>query len=204
MILVTGGAGFIGSHLVETLLQKGHEVRVLDNLSTGKKENLAEATGSSLQNFSAQSGHSGPFSLGNKAEFLLGDIGTIETCRMACQGISFIFHLAALGSVPRSVEDPITSHRANATGTLHILQAAKESRVKRVVYASSSSVYGDISSRSDEKAAKGETLPPHPQSPYAATKFMGEQYCRIFSELYGLETVALRFFNVFGPRQDPP
>jgi nucleoside-diphosphate-sugar epimerase len=203
MILVTGGAGFIGSHLVEALLQKGHEVRVLDNLSTGKKENLAEATGSSLENFIAQTEPSGPFSLGNKAEFLLGDITSIETCRMACQGISFVFHLAALGSVPRSVEDPITSHRANATGTLHILQAAKESRVKRVVYASSSSVYGNISSRPDEKMPKGETLPPHPQSPYAATKLMGEQYCRIFSELYGLETVALRFFNVFGPRQDP-
>jgi UDP-glucose 4-epimerase len=122
---------------------------------------------------------------------------------MACQGISFVFHLAALGSVPRSVEDPITSHRANATGTLNILQAAKETKVKRVIYASSSSVYGNISSHPDESMSKSETLPPHPQSPYAATKLMGEHYCRIFSDLYSLETVSLRYFNVFGPRQDP-
>ena len=122
---------------------------------------------------------------------------------MACRGISFVFHLAALGSVPRSVEDPITSHRANATGTLNILQAAKEAKVERVMYASSSSVYGNISSHPDERMPKNETLPPHPQSPYAATKLMGEHYCRIFSDLYGLETVSLRYFNVFGPRQDP-
>ena len=203
MILVTGGAGFIGSHLVEALLQQGHKVRVLDNLSTGKRENLAEATGSALKDLIARSEPSGFFPLGDKAEILLGDIASIETCRRACQGISSIFHLAALGSVPRSVEDPVTSHQANATGTLHILQAAKETRVRRVVYASSSSVYGNVLSRPDEQMPKEETLPPHPQSPYAATKLMGEQYCRIFSEIYGLETVALRFFNVFGPRQDP-
>jgi len=203
MILVTGGAGFIGSHLVEALLRQGQKVRVLDNLSTGKRENLAEATGSAIEEFIARSEPSGLFSLGKEAEFFLGDIASLETCRRACQGISSIFHLAALGSVPRSVEDPVTSHQANATGTLHILQAAKETKVKRVVYASSSSVYGNVLSRSEGKMPKEESLPPHPQSPYAATKLMGEQYCRIFSELYGLETVALRFFNVFGPRQDP-
>ncbi len=203
MILVTGGAGFIGSHLVEALLKQGEKVRVLDNLSTGKRENLAEATGSAIEEFIAPSEPSGFFSLGKRAEFLLGDIASLETCRRACQGISSIFHLAALGSVPRSVEDPVTSHQANATGTLHILQAAKETGAKRVVYASSSSVYGNVLSRPDGKMPKEETLPPHPQSPYAAAKLMGEQYCRIFSELYGLETVALRFFNVFGPRQDP-
>ncbi len=203
MILVTGGAGFIGSHLVEALVKQGEKVRILDNLSTGKRENLAEATGSTLEKFGGRPEPSSPLALGNKAEFLLGDITSIETCRRACQGISFILHMAALGSVPRSVEDPVTSHQANATGTLHILQAAKEAKVKRVVYASSSSVYGNILSGPDEMRAKEETLPPHPQSPYAATKLMGEQYCRIFSELYGLETVALRFFNVFGPRQDP-
>lgn len=203
MILVTGGAGFIGSHLVEALLQKGHAVRVLDNLSTGKKENLAEATGFPSENFTGLSEHPHPFPIGKKAEFLLGDIASLETCRMACQGISFVFHLAALGSVPRSVEDPLTSHRANATGTLNILQAAKETKVKRVIYASSSSVYGNISSHPDESMPKSETLSPHPQSPYAATKLMGEHYCRIFSDLYGLETVSLRYFNVFGPRQDP-
>ncbi|MBU1205857.1 MAG: SDR family oxidoreductase [Proteobacteria bacterium] len=203
MILVTGGAGFIGSHLVEALGKNGYQVRVLDNLSTGKKENLEEAMGNSQFKFPDSKEGFRIAPLGDKGEFIRGDIADLETCRKACQGVSFVFHLAALGSVPRSVEDPITSHRTNATGTLNILQAAKEAKVQRVIYASSSSVYGNISPRPDESMPKSETLPPHPQSPYAATKLMGEQYCRIFSELYGLETVSLRYFNVFGPRQDP-
>ena len=202
-ILVTGGAGFIGSHLFETLLRNDYKVRILDNLSTGKKKNLEEVSGQSLTNLPNSTREPLLTSLGEQAEFLFGDISDLETCRMACRGIAFVFHLAALGSVPRSVEDPITSHRANATGTLTILQAAKEAKVERVIYASSSSVYGNISSLPDETVPKSETLAPHPQSPYAATKLMGEHYCRIFSDLYGLETVSLRYFNVFGPRQDP-
>jgi UDP-glucose 4-epimerase len=203
VILVTGGAGFIGSHLVEELWKSGYQVRVLDNLSTGKKENLEELMGNFRFKFpNVREGYS-IVPLGDKGEFIWGDLSDLETCRKACKGVSCVFHLAALGSVPRSVEDPITSHRANATGTLNILQAAKEAKVKRVIYASSSSVYGNISSHLDERMPKSETLPPHPQSPYAATKLMGEHYCRIFFDLYGLETVSLRYFNVFGPRQDP-
>jgi nucleoside-diphosphate-sugar epimerase len=202
-ILVTGGAGFIGSHLSETLLRSDYKVRILDNLSTGKKKNLEEVSGQSLPNLSINTREPFLTSLGKKAEFLFGDISDLETCRMACRGISFVFHLAALGSVQRSVEDPIASHRANATGTLNILQAAKEAKVRRVVYASSSSVYGNLSSDPEGVMPKREDFPPNPQSPYAATKLAGEQYCRIFASLYGLETVSLRFFNVFGPRQDP-
>ena len=203
MILITGGAGFIGSHLAEEFWKSGIQVRILDNLSTGKKENLEEVMGNSRFKFPDAGEGRCIVPLGDKGEFIRGDIADLETCRQACQGVSFVFHLAALGSVPRSVEDPITSHRANATGTLNILQASKEAKVKRVMYASSSSVYGNISSPTEESVPKSENLPPHPQSPYAATKLMGEQYCRIFSELYGLETVSLRYFNVFGPRQDP-
>jgi len=203
MILVTGGAGFIGSHLVEALLQRGAEVRILDNLSTGKKENLAEATGFPLEDLTEQLENSPFFPLGRKAEFLFGDLSNLKTCRRSCEGISWVYHLAALGSVQRSVEDPIASHQANASGTLNILQAAKETGVKRVMYASSSSVYGNISANPEELIPKSESLPPHPQSPYAATKLMGEYYCQIFYNLYGLETVCLRYFNVFGPRQDP-
>ena len=202
MILVTGGAGFIGSHLVEALLRRGHKVRILDNLSTGKKENLAEATGHPLEKFAGISRDS-PFSiLDEKVEFFWGDLRDINICRKACQGISCVFHLAALGSVQRSVEDPLTSHQVNTTGTLNILLAARDNQAKRLVYASSSSVYGNPAS-SGEAEPKKENLPPQPQSPYAVTKMMGENYCRIFSHLYGLETVTLRYFNVFGPRQDP-
>ncbi len=202
MILVTGGAGFIGSHLVEALVARGEKVRILDNLSTGRKENLEEITGSSFPDLEALP--EGTFiSLHEKVEFLLGDVGNLETCRQACQGIREIFHLAALGSVQRSVEDPVATHYANATGTLNILKAAGEEGVQRVIYASSSSVYGNISANPEEVIPKVETLPPHPQSPYAATKLIGEEYCRIFADLYGLETVSLRYFNVFGPRQNP-
>jgi len=202
MILVTGGAGFIGSHLVEALMARGERVRILDNLSTGKKENLEEITGGSFPDLEALP--EGTFiSLHKNVEFLLGDVGDLETCRQACQGIKEIFHLAALGSVQRSVEDPVATHYANATGTLNILKAAAEEKVKRVIYASSSSVYGNISAHPEEVIPKLESLSPHPQSPYAATKLMGEEYCRIFADLYGLETVSLRYFNVFGPRQNP-
>ena len=203
MILVTGGAGFIGSHLVEALLRQGQKVRILDNLSTGKIENLEEATSCRIAHSEGQAKGLRRVALGDRGEFLRGDISDEEVCRQACQGVSFVFHLAALGSVQRSVEDPLSTHRANATGTLNMLQAAKERGVRRFIYASSSSVYGNISSDPEEVRAKEESLPPHPESPYAATKLMGEFYCRIFSHLYGLETVSLRYFNVFGPRQDP-
>jgi nucleoside-diphosphate-sugar epimerase len=172
-------------------------------LSTGKKENLAEATGFPVPNIPDHSAKSAFFPLGDRAEFLFGNISDLETCHQACQGVDYILHQAALGSVQRSVEDPVNTHRANATGTLNILQAARETGVRRVIYASSSSVYGNISSNPEESIPKRENLSPHPQSPYAATKLLGEIYCRIFSEIYGLETVSLRYFNVFGPRQDP-
>ena len=203
MILVTGGAGFIGSHLVEALLREGQKVRVIDNLETGKKENLEEVTGFPLSNPGRRKKKAYLQPLGERVEFLFGDISDLETCRQGCRGATHVFHLAALGSVQRSVEDPVLSHRANATGTLHILQAAKEMKVKRVIYASSSSVYGNVASNPDELIPKSESLPLHPESPYAVTKLMGEYYCQIFFHLYNLETVCLRFFNVFGPRQDP-
>ena len=202
-VLLIGGAGFIGSHLVEALLRQGHGVRVLDNLSTGKKENLEEATGYGVQNIGGHEPTSSFFPLGDRLEFLFGDISDLETCRQACQGISYVFHHAALVSVQRSLEDPIRCHQANATGTLNILQAARETGVKRVIYASSSSVYGNITASAESSVAKNEDLPLLPQSPYAATKLLGENYCRIFSDLFGLETVSLRYFNVFGPRQNP-
>lgn len=203
MILITGGAGFIGSHLVETILGQGEKVRILDDFSTGKRENLEEALGIALPALGESKGSVRILPLSSRADLFVGDISDIEICREACQDVSFIFHQAALGSVPRSVEDPLTSHQVNATGTLNLLQAAKEAKVKRLIYASSSSVYGDLTKNSKETVPKKESATLHPQSPYAATKMMGEVYCRIFSSLYGLETVSLRYFNVFGPRQDP-
>lgn len=176
--LVTGGAGFIGSHIVDALLEQDHQVRVLDNLATGKKENLDHVQG--------------------RIEFFEGDIRDRQTCATACAGVDYILHQAALGSVPRSLADPLTSHDVNVTGTLNMLHAAHEAGVKRFVYASSSSVYGDHPVLPKVEENIGEPL-----SPYAATKAADEMYARIFGRCYGLETVGLRYFNVFGPRQDP-
>jgi nucleoside-diphosphate-sugar epimerase len=202
-VLVTGGAGFIGSHLVEALLKKGGTVRILDDLSTGKIENLQASTGYPVDAMEGQSMGLRRVALGKQAEFIWGNITDLKTCRATCEGISYVFHLAALGSVQRSVEDPLASHQANATGILNMLLSAKEAGVRRFMYASSSSVFGNLSTDPEKVKAKEESDPLHPESPYAATKLMGEFYCRIFCHLYGLETVALRYFNVFGPRQDP-
>jgi len=176
--LVTGGAGFIGSHLAESLVNRGDEVVVLDDLSTGKLENMA--------------------GFQNQVEFVEGSITDLSTVKTCCRGTDVVFHQAALASVPRSVKDPMASNEANVTGTLNILWAAKECGVRRVVYAASSSVYGDT-----EVLPKHENMTPHPLSPYAVTKHVGELYCSVFDQLYGLSCIGLRYFNVFGPRQDP-
>jgi nucleoside-diphosphate-sugar epimerase len=176
-ILVTGGAGFIGSHLVERLLQENYEVRVLDNFSTGRRENILDFP---------------------DVEIVEGDLQSYERAHTAVRGCEVVFHQAALPSVPRSVQDPLTTNAANVIGTLNVLLSARDSGVRRVVFASSSSVYG-----SDRTLPKSEDLPLAPISPYAVSKVAGEGYCRSFWEVYGLETVALRYFNVFGPRQDP-
>ncbi len=181
--LITGGAGFIGSHLAETLVGQGHEVRVLDNLATGKLENLEPA-------------RQGP----GKFDFIQGDIRDLDTCQAAMQGVEVVLHQAARASVPRSIENPLATHAVNATGSLNILYAAKEAGAKRVVMASSSSIYGDVE---PADAPKAESLPPRPLSPYAASKVSMEHYAAAFNRVYGLETVCLRYFNVFGPRQDP-
>ncbi|MFA5516684.1 MAG: SDR family oxidoreductase [Desulfuromonadales bacterium] len=176
--LVTGGAGFIGSHIVDELLQRGHTVRVLDNFATGKRENLAHCR--------------------ERIELVEGDIRDLEMCARACAGIDFVLHQAALGSVPRSVADPLTSHEVNVTGTVKMLIAARDAGVKRFVYAASSSTYGD-----HPGLPKIEERIGNPLSPYAVTKYADELYARVFGRCYGLETVGLRYFNVFGPRQDP-
>ena len=176
--LITGGAGFIGSHIVDALVERGEEVVVFDDLSNGRLENIAHH--------------------GNKVQFIKGDLRDLQALEQAMQGVDFVSHQGALGSVPRSIANPIATHNVNATGTLNVLQAAKEARVKRVVYSSSSSVYGDTPT-----LPKVETMPTKPISPYALSKLTAEEYCRIFTLVYGLETVALRYFNVFGPRQRP-
>lgn len=178
--LVTGGAGFIGSNIVKELLERGEQVRVLDNFSTGKRENLL------------------PFNGNPNLEVIEGDLRSFHIVRDALRGCDYILHQGALPSVPRSIKDPITSNEVNINGTLHILEAAREFGVKRVVFASSSSVYGN-----NDTLPKVETMPVAPLSPYALTKYAGERYCQIFHALYGVETVALRYFNVFGPNQDP-
>ena len=175
--LVTGGAGFIGSHIAAALLARGDRVRIADNLSTGYPHNLA---------------------VNPAAEFLEGDLADPAFASQAAAGMDLVFHQAAIPSVPRSVKDPVASNRANIDGTLNVLMAAREAGVARVVYAGSSSAYGDTPT-----LPKHEAMPPNPRSPYALQKLVGEQYCQLFTRLYGLETVTIRYFNVFGPRQDP-
>jgi nucleoside-diphosphate-sugar epimerase len=175
--LVTGGAGFIGSHLAEELIRRGQQVRVLDNLSTGKRRNLEHLPG---------------------VEFVEGDLADPDACVRGVQGVDYVLHQAAIPSVPRSVKDPVTSNRANIDGSLNILVAARDAGVKRLVYAGSSSAYGDTPT-----LPKREDMPTGPLSPYALQKLVAEQYCQMFTRLYGLETVTIRYFNVFGPRQDP-
>jgi len=179
-VLVTGGAGFIGSHICDYLLENGYSVRVLDNLATGDKNNIMHNLNN--PNF----------------EFMYGDISNLETVRTALQDIDMICHQAALGSVPRSVSDPLGSHNTNVNGFLNILLGAKEKNIKRIVYASSSSVYGDHPELPKQEHKIGKQL-----SPYAITKYIDELYARNFTELYGLECIGLRYFNVFGPRQNP-
>ena len=176
--LVTGGAGFIGSNIVEALVRQGKSVRVLDNCATGKLSNLEGII--------------------NQIEFIQGDIRDLSVVREAVKDVDYVLHQAALPSVPRSVDDPIATNEVNVTGTLNVLVAARDAKVKRVVYASSSSAYGN-----SPVLPKREDMPANPISPYAISKYAGEQYCRVFYSLYGLETVVLRYFNVFGPRQSP-
>ncbi len=179
-VLVTGGAGFIGSNLAEALIKKGYLVRVLDDFSTGKKENLIfDKAYSSL-------------------EEIEGDIRDLALCQRATRDMEYVFHQAALPSVQRSVEDPQASNAVNVGGTLNILLAARDAGVKRLIYASSCAIYGD-----DLTVLKREEMPPNLLSPYALQKYVGEEYCRLFFQLYGLETVSLRYFNIFGPKQDP-
>jgi UDP-glucose 4-epimerase len=176
--LVTGGAGFIGSHLVDGLLENGHAVRVIDNLSTGNLANLAHVR--------------------DRIEMIEGDITNSQTVNSAMHGVDLIFHQAALASVPRSVADPVSTNRVCVDGTLNVLLAARDAKAKRVVYAASSSAYGASAS-----LPKRETDPTLPLSPYAVAKLAAEHYCAAFTEVYGLETVRLRYFNIFGPRQPP-
>src|SRR5882724_1125913 len=176
--LVTGGAGFIGSSIVRALLARGDKVRVLDNFFSGKRENLAEVA--------------------SDVDLQEGDVRDDAAVERALAGVELVFHEAAIPSVPRSLVDPIGSHEANATATLKLLHAAKKAGVRRVIYAASSSAYGDTPT-----LPKIETMRPAPLSPYAVSKLAGEHYLQVFAGAYGLETVSLRYFNVFGPRQDP-
>lgn len=176
--MVTGGAGFIGSHLSRELVSRGHEVVVLDNLSTGREENIADIM--------------------DDIEFHKGTITDIDTVMKCCSGVDCVFHQAALPSVPRSVADPLTSNEENVGGTLRVFWGAHQQGVRRVVFAASSSVYGDT-----EELPKHEKMQPRPMSPYAVNKRVGELYGAVFNNLYGLSTIGMRYFNVFGPRQDP-
>jgi UDP-N-acetylglucosamine 4-epimerase len=179
-VLVTGGAGFIGSNLCEALLERGHEVICLDNFITGKRENIQEFLGNP------------------KFRLIEGDIRNIDVCFEACKGVDVVLHQAAVGSVPRSIEDPLTTHQCNATGFVNMLWAAYKNGIKRFVYASSSSVYGDI-----QDLPKVEERIGKPLSPYAVSKYANELYAHVFSNIYGMETIGLRYFNVFGKNQDP-
>lgn len=176
--LVTGGAGFIGGHIVERLLLEGWEVRVLDDFSTGRAENLE--------------------SVASQIELLKGDIRDVALVTRAVEGVEVVFHEAAVPSVPRSVAEPVRTNDVNVNGTLNVLEQARQAGVRRVVYAASSSVYGDTPT-----LPKIESMPANPMSPYALQKYVGEVYCRLYATLYGLETVALRYFNIYGPRQNP-
>ncbi len=178
MYLVTGGAGFIGSHLVEALLKRGESVRVVDDFSTGRLENLRGFT--------------------QHIDLITGDISDPNIARAAVDGVEVVFHEAALPSVPRSIRDPLGTHEAAATGTLQMLHAAQQAGVKRFIYAASSSAYGNTPT-----LPKIETMPTSPRSPYAVAKLAGEQYCQAFFHVHKMETVCLRYFNIFGPRQDP-
>lgn len=177
-VLVTGGAGFIGSNLSDELIRRGAKVRIIDNLITGNRSNLEEISGD--------------------FDFIEGDLNDDSALLSAIEGVEVVFHQAALPSVPRSVDKPAETHQACANATLNLLIKAKDSGVRRVIYAASSSAYGD-----QPVLPKVETMKPDPLSPYAAAKLMGEYYCRVFNQVYGLETMSLRYFNVFGPRQDP-
>src|SRR5687767_7483528 len=177
-VLVTGGAGFIGSNLADELIRQGARVRIVDNFVTGNRENLGEIAGD--------------------FDFIEGDLNDDDALSRAIEDVEIVFHQAALPSVPRSVDNPKETHQACVNATFNLLVKAKESGVRRVIYAASSSAYGD-----QPTLPKIETMRPDPLSPYAAAKLMGEYYCRVFNEVYGLETLSLRYFNVFGPRQDP-
>lgn len=179
-VIVTGGAGFIGSHLAEELARRGYQVTILDDLSTGEMENIKEL----LKKGGVQ--------------FIQDSITNFSLLKELFQGAIYVFHQAALPSVPRSVKDPLAASEVNITGTLNVLLAARDNKVRKVVYASSSSVYGDTPT-----LPKKEDMVPHPQSPYAVSKLAGEHYCRVFQEVYGLATACLRYFNVYGPRQNP-
>ncbi|MCC6801595.1 MAG: SDR family oxidoreductase [Anaerolineae bacterium] len=179
--ILTGGAGFIGSHIAARLLADGHRVRIIDNFATGKRANIA------------------PLIAAHPGDLEVYEVSITDRAALPAifRGADYVFHQAALASVPRSVADPLATHEANVTGTLNVLLAARDAGVKRVAYAASSSAYGDV-----EVEAQDETLSPHPLSPYGVSKLAGEYYCQAFTQVYGLETVALRYFNVFGPRQD--
>ncbi|MFO0838641.1 MAG: SDR family oxidoreductase [Phycisphaerae bacterium] len=178
LALVTGGAGFIGSHLVRGLLDESWRVRVLDDLSSGHQRNLDE--------------------IAARIEFIKGDICDFQTARRCCTGVDTVFHVAARGSVPRSIDEPRVTNEVNITGTLNMLVAAREASARRFVYSASSSAYGDTPT-----LPKSEDMAPRPLSPYAVSKLAAEQYCSVFAGVYGLQTVSMRYFNVFGPRQDP-
>ena len=178
LVVVTGGAGFIGSHLAEALLSQGFRVRAVDNLSTGRSENLAH--------------------LGGRVEWMPGDVSDFEVCRRAVVGARYVFHEAAIPSVPRSISEPLHSHASGPTATLNVLEASRQAGVSRVMFAASSSAYGDT-----EELPKHEGMPPNPLSPYAAGKLAGEHYVTVYARTMGLDGVSLRYFNVFGPRQDP-
>ncbi len=177
--VVTGGAGFIGSHLVEALVSRGYQVTIIDDLSTGQKQNVGKL-------------------LGDKVHLIQASVTDPSLLTKLFQNIDYVFHLAALPSVPRSIDAPLASHQVNITGTLNVLVSARDNGVSKVVYASSSAVYGDT-----PLLPKREDMTPNPQSPYAVTKVSGEYYCKVFQTVYGLDTVCLRYFNAYGPRQDP-